>query len=257
MAKLTLMAVQNLISEQTKVLTDEIEKLRNEVVQLRTELAAVKKCVVEEKPNDTPIAQQTSSNLANVVKSCVQTAFQEEKDKNDVILSNLPENESKPDSNLVSELCHTLKFTSKSKGMSRLGRKVENQHRLLRVSFDSQFDARAFKSKFDELKQTESIPPNVRVRLARSKAEQDLHASNIKLARGLNEKAKKDNADYSFSVRDSGEIWKFQKNEEGVWRRVREWTAPSTGELSRRPSGGNGSEPRVNGQLQGNSQETD
>jgi hypothetical protein len=42
----------------------------------------------------------------------------------------------------------------------------------------------------------------------------------------LNNEAKKAGTNASFSVRDSGEIWKFARNYEGIWTRDHQWSAP-------------------------------
>ena len=224
MAKLTLVAVQNLISEQTKVLTDEIGKLRNEVVQLRTELAAVKKCALEQKPNNTSIAQQTPS-MEEAVSASVKTALQDEKTKCEVVLVQLPEN--KRDTKDIEEMCHRLQIKTRPSALTRMGESsTANKPRPLKVTFPTQFDARLFLAKVDENNHNRENPA-VRCRLCRSRHEQARYAALRPQVKILNDTARENGIYESFSIRQNGDVWRFTK-QDGKWKRDVNWKlAPS------------------------------
>ena len=79
---------------------------------------------------------------------------------------------------------------------------------------------------FLELKATSSDASQYRVRLGKTRAELSAYNSRKKVVFSLNTAAKEAEASYSFSLRENGEIWKFQKNESGPWKRVKGWIAP-------------------------------
>ena len=228
MAKLTLASVTALINEQTTTLIKEIESLRGEVVSLKKELAAVK----EQSTLHQSVLQQNSSdkvikskwNLADVVKSSVQSALGDEKTKNDVIISAMPEN--KKDQEDVEVLCNRVQAVTKPCAVTRLGKpKANSDHpRLIKATFPSQFDARTFLARVDEKqKNGDQNISKIRARPGRTRDEQARHFILSKRVYQMNQEAKEAELNESYSLRRNGEVWKFAKTDSGQWKKVPDW----------------------------------
>ena len=162
-------------------------------------------------------------NFASVVKSSVQSVFMEEKAKSDVVIINLPEKGQ--DAADMSHLCEVTGVITKPITAKRLGKKNENngRHRLLMATFPTPFDARTFQLKVNEAKHSKSLTiPNIRCRPGRTKKEQENRTKLSDEIYKLNQEARKDGNE-SYSIRQNGQVWKFQKNDEGQWRRVADW----------------------------------
>lgn len=203
-------------SSAIEQLTIECKELREENKKLTSKMSAC---------NPSPMQAPTTStsppmSFADVVKSSVQSVIQEEKAKSDVILINVKD--SKQDTNDVKELCSDIGFPSQPVGAQRLGKSQTNRPRLLKVSFGSAFDARAFQSKFSEAKKSDNPKiREVRCRPGRTKAEHEKFAKLSTTVYQLNQQASEGE---SYSLRLNGQIWKFSKDEEGRWKRVADWS---------------------------------
>lgn len=235
---LTLAAVQNLISEQTKTLVDEIKNLRTEVATLRASLDAVQ--------NRPPSPSNPDGNqpvLASVVKASVQSALQEECVKRDVVM-NLREN--KRDMEDVNDLCQKAQINVKPSSIIRLGKPKNDRTRPLKASFPTPFDARTFMAKVEAYRKTvgtDETLAKVRCRPCRTREEQTRYAAIREQVHQLNEAAK-DGGVESYSVRTNGAVWKFVKKNE-KWVRDSEWTfTPSTSESTSSASENDARTPR-------------
>lgn len=214
-----------------------IDELKNECQQLRRENKALQELVSTPLEPKNPATNDTRS-FADVVKSSVQTVLREEKVKSDVILINV--NDAKQDSNDIKELCSEIGFPTQPVGVQRLGKPQTNRPRLLKVTFGSVFDARAFQAKFLEAKKEDHPKTSgVRCRPGRTKAEQENFTKLSKAVYNLNKDAKPAGNE-SFSLRPNGQVWKFAKDEEGRWKRVTDWTytpvSPAQGNSSQPPT---------------------
>ena len=131
------------------------------------------------------------------------------------------------DQEFVKDLCAKLQFETEPIGVTRVGHKSKaaNHHRLLRVTFANAFDSRSFRARFAERKKTNTDLPNIRMRAGRSKEEQVLFKQKGIEVYKLNQAAKEDGNNASFSLRENGHVWKFNKNNEGKWVRDESWKA--------------------------------
>ena len=229
MAKPTLASVTALINEQTSTLMKEIESLRGEVLSLKKELAAVK----EQSALHQSALQQNSSDetsnsqwtLADVVKTSVKSALGDEKTKNDVIISAMPENSK--DQEDVEVLCNRVQAVTEPCAVTRLGKsKANSDHpRLIKATFPSQFDARAFLARVDEKqKKGDQTISKIRARPGRTRDEQARHLKLSKRVYQMNQEAKEAELNESYSLRRNGEVWKFTKTESGQWKKVPDWS---------------------------------
>lgn len=236
--KIIIAAVEALIANQTAVFMEEIKALRDEVSSLRAELAASR---------DRPTTCTTSDTIfADVVRDTVKSTIHDEQLKSELIIGNVDDNGK--DTDFMADLCEKMDCRVKPIDLKRLGNKSTNKKRLIKASFPTAFDARAFKAKYAQIKKTTDADiPSIRVRQSRSKEEQTKLRTVIKLAQHLNKTAKESNANHSFSLRDNGEIWKYAKDDEGKWSRDADWVAPEETEeietetdASPEPPSGNG-----------------
>lgn len=205
---------------QTKTLSS-VAELKAEIAELKTAMSS---------PRDealTPAAQTNAPpTFADVIRKTLESSAENEQCKHELILSKAEE--TGDDGKFVSELCTKLDFMPKPREFTRIGKKIPARHRLLKISFPSHFDARKFKSSFEEIKKNDSADdvalPNLRIRFNRTKEEHAAFKKNSDIAFKLNQGAKTKKENCSFSVRDNGELWKFQKEDGGKWRRVKEWS---------------------------------
>ena len=227
MSKLTLAAVQTLIKEHTKTLMDEISALRAEVKSLRSSFDAAQ---IRQSSVPIPSASDAASQkrFAKAVKTSVQFALRDEDAKKEVIVT-MPER--KRDVADVDDLCSKAEVTVKPSSITRLGKQETDRPRPLKASFTTSFDARAFMAKIEAYKKRDdpdSTMARVRCRPCRTHDEQSRYTALNKEVRKLNESAKSNGLDESYSIRHNGEVWKFTKTADG-WKRALNWTfVPST-----------------------------
>ena len=78
------------------------------------------------------------------------------------------------------------------------------------------------KARCQQSRRTSDDFPSIRIRACRNADEQKIFIRTLEKAKELNKAAKDSGADYSFSVRDNAEIWKFEKRD-GKWKRDKDW----------------------------------
>lgn len=205
--------------ELTKELQGEVLALRTQVSELQAELS---------KKTLQPVNDEVSKpDYAEAVRKSVQSVFDQEKCKNDVMISKAEEKGE--DQHFVKDLCNKLDFETQPIGIMRVGHKsnASNHHRLLKVTFANGFDARSFRARFAERRKAEQGKdhdlPNIHMRAGRSREEQALFKEQGDMVHTLNEAAKKDGDNASFSLRENGQIWKFTKSHNGKWVRDENW----------------------------------
>jgi len=199
--------------------------LRDQVQLLQGKLDSIPPSVVNPPTDSMRIHDEPTQSVADVVAKAVRSTLDDEKFKTEMIISNV--NEGGNDSTFVSDLCSKIDCRSVPQEISRLGRKSDEHPRLLKVTFPTEFDARAFRSRFDQKKRESAELPNIRVRPSRNPEERAHFAKAAKVAKALNDQAKNSGASFSFSLRDNLEIWKFQKASDGKWKRVKDWKPPT------------------------------
>ena len=96
----------------------------------------------------------------------------------------------------------------------------------MKVTFKSPFDAWAFAAKLKEqTRQGDDDFQGIHCRPCRTRNEQDKYIRMKSQLNKLNQDARARGCDSeSYSLRNSGHIWKFLKNDSGKWLRVSEWT---------------------------------
>jgi hypothetical protein len=201
--------------------------LSDQVQLLQGKLDSMPQPVADPASDGMRIHDGPTQSVADVVAKALRTTLDDERFKTELIISNV--NEGENDSTFVSDLCSTIDCRSVPQEISRLGRKLDNHPRLLKVTFPTEFDARAFKSRFDQKKRESAELPSIRVRPSRNPEERIHFAKAAKVAKELNDQAKNSGASFSFSLRDNLEIWKFQKSSDGKWKRVKDWKPPTEG----------------------------
>ena len=123
--------------------------------------------------------------FAEAVRQSVASAFREERDKREVIISKA--SESTDDMKLVKDLCQAIDFQSIPTHAQRLGKKGDRP-RLLKATFQNEFDARSFIARYEQARRdaTDDLP-SLRVRSSKNKEERAFFSKNSKLAYTLNE----------------------------------------------------------------------
>ncbi|ELT90552.1 hypothetical protein CAPTEDRAFT_186612 [Capitella teleta] len=200
------------ILEEVKKGSNEREGLKEEMTQLKSnnevllkELADVKSHLSALHLHQQPTMENDSSPppfFADAVKKSVHTALPEDKAKCDIIISKVEE-KGKDDS-FAADLCSKISYDTKPIGVMRLGRKKEDthHHRLLKLSFSTNFEARAFRSHFEEARKDK---PNdlseFRVRPSRNREDQAAFRKSAIVTNTLNKEAKHegDMCSYSYS----------------------------------------------------------
>ena len=153
-------------------------------------------------------SNQSSANpppsFADVVRETVKDTLYDVKVKSQLILSTVKEEDGMgKDAEYMTVLCNKLNHKTQVKHITRIGKKTANSHRLMKVTFETEFDARSFKARYEEMKLEEGIP-KLRIRPCKTRAEQAVYNKLKTVASKLTDEAKKQNEPYSFSVRDSG-----------------------------------------------------
>ena len=216
MPQLNLAAVKELFEEHTKALKNEINELKKEVASLREELSK------KDADATHPPLPTSKKDFSDVVRTSVESVLQQEQARSDVIIVNFKDD--KKDTESVGNLCEEIGCPSIPVATHRLGQERADKPRLLKATFHTPFDARAFNAKVDEAKKSGNISqPRIRCRPGRTKEEQVKFSTLAAAAYKLNTKAKEDKLNESYSLRPNGMIWKFSKNERDQWRRVADW----------------------------------
>ena len=223
------------ILSMLRTINDEVKELKTAKCTLLTEVRDLKAQVtaLQNKPcpscanagsassSNAPIGSATSKSFADAVRRSVHSALKDDQAKNDVMISKAEENGR--DQEMIAEVCDKLNFTNKPVEMRRLGARKENYQRLLQVSFSNHFDARTFRARFEERKKVHSDLPHWHLRFGRTEEEQSNFVKTSKLAFKLNKDAKDAKLNESYSLRHDGSIWKFVRQEDGTWKRDKQW----------------------------------
>jgi hypothetical protein len=163
--------------------------------------------------------------FAEVVTASVKTALRDEKSKSEVIVAQMPEN--KKDDDDIKALCDKAGIVIRPTTITRLGKPSAERTRPVKLTLPTPFDARAFLAKMEETRRnaTEDAIKSLRCRPCRSHNDQIRHQSLSAKVHKLNQDAKASGNDTeSYSLRSSGEIWKYAKCESGRWKRVIGWS---------------------------------
>jgi ankyrin repeat protein len=105
------------------------------------------------------------------------------KTKNELILTGVKEGD---DQQFLGDLCNKMNVSSTTYDQVRIGRKNDERSRLLKLTFPTNFDARKFMAKFDQLRSEKAELPNIRMRLGKTKQERDAYAKSKIAAKKLN-----------------------------------------------------------------------
>ncbi|ELU15010.1 hypothetical protein CAPTEDRAFT_209156 [Capitella teleta] len=166
-------------------------------------------------PQSTP-AQPSS--FADVVKTSIRSALEEDKAKQEVIIQRLPENNR--DVADVHEICAKAEVIVKPTAVTRLGKSHPNRPRIVKVTSPSTFDARTFRFKVEESKATISDSfPNICCRPARTRDQQARHKTLGPEVYKLNQNAK--SGLESFSLRPNGKRGCSNKAVKGLYLNAR------------------------------------
>ncbi|ELU11758.1 hypothetical protein CAPTEDRAFT_198633 [Capitella teleta] len=171
----------------------------------------------------------TGASFADVVRKTVQSTLLDEQNKSQMTISNVDEDvKDVKDEDFIKSICDRIDSKVLPKGTMRLGKKIDTRERPLKVTFETEFDVRPFRSRCDQNKRTSEEFPNIRIRQCRNAEEQKTFGKGLERAKEMNKAAKDTRVEYNFSVLDDGQIWKFEKDEQGKWKRDAEWiNAPS------------------------------
>ena len=245
--------VQAIIVKMKPLLDDCMKELRDEISALKEEVSELKSELLKKKSNpENPVPQSYSSvaspSLTKIMQTTMKDTLNEEKTKAQVVIANAKE--TGKDVEFMTSLCDKVKHKSMPKAVARIGRKEKPEHsRLMKVTFDSNFDARTFMSCYEAAKSDETSDKElseIRIRPCRTKSEQTKYKAKLIKLREMNKTAKDDGDQVSFSLRDNGNIWRYVKHNSGKWKRDTEWKEPQTESVQRDES--DESEPSGNGQ---------
>lgn len=216
-----LLLVKPLLIECNKALQEEIHELRLQVASLQDKL---KQCMHQPHEHENEAnCNRSSISFAEAVRKTMKDTLNDQGTKAEVIIAGVKD-EGK-DIEFMTDLCEKMKQSCKPKQGTRIGHKKPGKNRLIKVRFHSEFDARTFRVHYDEIKENKDLPL-VRMRPSRTKEGQDEYNKMKEMNKKLNENAKKENANCSFSLRDDCTIWKFVQNE-GRWKHDKSWKLPS------------------------------
>jgi hypothetical protein len=179
----------------------EIKKGSEERASLKAEIAELKKAnedllaAINSRPS--PSSTLTSADVpkgtsfADVVRSSVRSALDDERHLKEVVISKVQEQGR--DDIVVSDLCEKMDFKSRPTEVKRLGKKPTegNRQRLIKVTFPSAFDSRAFLSRFNETKKADDTLSHIKVRPGRTKEDHENYKKSVAIAYKLNDEAKK------------------------------------------------------------------
>lgn len=227
-------AKQLSLENEIKEIKDQCTKLRdeNKVLHAKLENTSCCSCQSGDQPAPDTVAAGGSRSFAEALTASVKTAMQEEQCRSAVVIMKMAERKS--DANDLGALCSEMDLSSRPTEITRLGKNTSRGPRPMKVTFSSPFDARTFLAKVDENKKRgDDQFQNIRCRPCRTPNEQTRYTKMRIQLNKLNEDARVRGAAQreSYSLRNSGEIWKFSKDESGRWKRVTEWTfAPAQSE---------------------------
>ena len=200
--------------------TCEITKgLQCEVLALKTQVAELQAKLSQKTQTPSPVIEN-SLDFSDVLKETMKSTMDEEKLKRELVLSKVEEGN---DQQFLADLRSKIGISTQVQNAERIGKKDDERKRLLKVTFHSQFDARCFKTRFEEREKDDPEIPKIKVRFSKTKEQRETFAKNSKIAFKLNQEAKNTGAEYSFSLRENGDLWKYQKQGDGKWRRVKDW----------------------------------
>ncbi|ELU05765.1 hypothetical protein CAPTEDRAFT_204662, partial [Capitella teleta] len=149
--------------------------------------------------------------------------IKEEKAQAQVVITNAKEEDS--DLQFMSSLCEIISHKSMPKNVSRMGTKLADRVRPMVVTFDFNFDARTFMSRFDYSKSDDDVPTPIKILPYRTREDQTMYKKKLEMARELNKKAKDESPNISFSLRNNGCISKYIKDADcKKWRWDLEWS---------------------------------
>jgi hypothetical protein len=210
------------LSENVEKLTKHVQDLQNENRNLHQQLMTQ----ISDSREQNPVSTSSSTNiLEEAVSASLKSALREEKTKCEVVLA-LPEN--KQDTKDIEEMCQRLQISTRPSALTRMGESsTSNKARPLKATFASHFDARLFLAKVGENNHNAENPA-IRCRPCRSSKEQARYMTLRPQVKSLNDTARENGVNESFSIRQNGEVWRFTKRENGKWRRDVNWKLASS-----------------------------
>lgn len=224
----------NAMQGALSTLTECTKALKTEIGELKEKMESVQKNLPSDASPTTSTTPLLDSN-PQAMRKALQSVLLDEKYKTEMVISNA-EDDGK-DEEFIKRICEKVDFdVMPIKGTTRLGKKTDAGKRPLKVTFTTEFDARAFRSRCDQNKRTSEDFPNIRIRPCRNSEEQKLFITSLGKAKEMNKAAKEAGDAHSFSVRDNGEIWKFEMKD-GKWKRDKDWEADESIPKSRNASG--------------------
>ena len=145
-------SAENTVSSALNDIKTYCQSLQDENAIMKQQLADIQQNVLDCKnasmASPTPV-QSSPTSFADVVRKTVKTAFDDEKVRQEVIVSRAPDEGN--DNDFISGLCDKMDFAPKPKAVMRLGQNlVTGRCRPLKVSFDTEFDARTFKARLEQ-----------------------------------------------------------------------------------------------------------
>ena len=124
------------LTQCTKALQKEIGDLKGQMESIQTMLPSDANLTISTIPHP-------DSNSEAMRKS-LQSVLVDKKLISEMVISNVVEDGK--DEEFLSNLCHRVGFKLVPKGCMRLGKKTDSGKRPLKVTFHTEFDARAFKA---------------------------------------------------------------------------------------------------------------
>ena len=163
--------------------------------------------------------------LEKVVKSSIKSVLESEKSKREIIVSRLPESSSTGtgggDSGIMKKICVDIGFPNPPVEVKRLGQQQTNLSRLLKVTFQSEFEARAFKSTYKTAKPVLPNLPKIKIRRNLDAEARKAYSKKAKVVYELNQDPSKTaNGIVSYSIRDNGIICKFIRKLDAKWQKM-------------------------------------
>ncbi|ELT95384.1 hypothetical protein CAPTEDRAFT_190799 [Capitella teleta] len=202
------------VKAMLKDIMTELKEAKEERASLRAEIDGLKNineellAAINARPPSMAMSAGASSPpqggaFADVVRSSVRSALQNEEHLKEVIMSKIEEHGR--DDTVVSDLCQKMNFCSRPTDVKRLGKKPtnDNYRRLLKMTFSSVFNSRVFRSRFNEMKKEYETLRRIRLRPGRTKEEHEEYKNSVTIANKLNDEAKKSENNTSYSVRDN------------------------------------------------------
>ena len=208
-----------------------IENLNEECTQLKMQnqelQTSIKSLTESAKSNITrPISDPVvPDTYAKAVQSSVRNALLDDRARSEVIVSRI--NETSDAHEAIRNICSKVNFVGNLSDVRRVGKKTDGRDRPLKVTFGNPFDARTFCSRVDGSKEEHEDIAELKVRLGKTKEELVKYKERKEIAKKLNEKAKEENIEQSYSLRDNGEIWLYKKKSNNKWVRDSEWSLPA------------------------------